>query len=151
MAKYRSINNAKATTMSLRDFLAISKALGDENRVRMLLGLREQELCLCQIVELVQLAPSTVSKHMSILRQARLVNGRKDGRWQYYRLADASDPPAVRQAIAWVQKSLADDPQIAADAKRLLRILKLDPQRLCESQCAKACTSNASRRKASQR
>ena len=46
------------SAMSLWDFMAISKALGDENRVRMLLALRKQELCLCQIIELVGLAPS---------------------------------------------------------------------------------------------
>ena len=39
-------------TMNMWDFMAISKALADENRVRMLLALRRQELCLCQIIEL---------------------------------------------------------------------------------------------------
>ncbi len=53
------------------DFMSITKALADENRVRMLLALQKQELCVCQIIELVKLAPSTVSKHMSILRAAR--------------------------------------------------------------------------------
>ena len=116
----------------LWDFMAIAKALADENRVRMLLGLRKQELCLCQIVELVGLAPSTVSKHMSILRQARLVEGRKEGRWQYYRLAGPNASAAVRRAIGWVQKSLADDPRVVADAERLEQIMKLDAQELCE-------------------
>ena len=53
----------------MRDFLAVTKALADETRVRLLLALRDHELCLCQLVELVALASSTVSKHMSILRQ----------------------------------------------------------------------------------
>ena len=124
--------------MSLRDFMSITKALADKNRVRMLLCLRRQELCLCQIVELVGLAPSTVSKRMSILRQARLVEGRKEGRWQYYRLPGHDALPAVRQAIEWVRKSLADDPQTDRDAKRLESILELNPQELCESQCGNA-------------
>ena len=119
----------------LWDFMAIAKALADENRVRMLLSLREQELCLCQIVEMIGLAPSTVSKHMSILRQARLVVGRKEGRWQHYRLAGPSALPAVCRAIQWVRRSLADDPQVVADAERLEQILKLDAQELCERQC----------------
>ncbi len=133
--------------MSLWDFMAISKALSDENRVRMLLGLRRQELCLCQIVEMVGLAPSTVSKHMSILRQARLVEGRKEGRWQYYRLAGPNASPAVRQAIEWVRKSLADDPQALSDAERLEQILKLDPQKLCENQCLPPRVCGPSRRR----
>lgn len=117
------------------DFMSITKALADENRVRMLLALRGQELCLCQIVELVVLAPSTASKHMSILRQARLVEGRKSGRWMYYRLASKDAPEVVQQALAWAMESLASDPRVVRDAERLQEILQLDAQSLCESQC----------------
>jgi DNA-binding transcriptional ArsR family regulator len=120
----------------MRDFMAITKALADENRVRMLLALRAQELCVCQLIELAQLAPSTVSKHMSILRQARLVESRKSGRWMYYRLAGPEASTIVHEALAWVQRSLAGDPQIRRDTERIREILKLDPQKLCESQCS---------------
>ena len=67
-------------------FMNITKALADENRVRILAALKNRELCVCQIIDLLQLAPSTVSKHLSILRQARLLAVRKTGRWAYYRL-----------------------------------------------------------------
>ena len=118
------------------DFMAATKALADENRVRMLLALQKQELCLCQIIKLVNLAPSTVSKHMSILRAARLVDARKDGRWMYYRLAGSKSSAIVQRAIEWARESLADDPQIIGDAKRLEQILKMDVHKLCESQCS---------------
>lgn len=124
----------------MRDFMAVTKALADANRVRMLLALRRRELCVCQIIELVGLAPSTVSKHMSILKQSRLVDSRKDGRWIYYRLAGPDAPPAVQQAIRWVSQSLTDDPQVAADGDRLEEILKIDPQELCGSQCVPRTT-----------
>jgi DNA-binding transcriptional ArsR family regulator len=55
----------------MRDILSITKALSDENRVRILIALSHGELCVCQVIELMKLAPSTVSKHMSILKQAR--------------------------------------------------------------------------------
>jgi ArsR family transcriptional regulator, arsenate/arsenite/antimonite-responsive transcriptional repressor len=141
------MNNARTdSTMQLRDFLAITKALADENRVRLLLALTSQELCLCQLVEMLGLAPSTVSKHMSILRQARLVEGRKQGRWQYFRLAGRTAAPAVRQAIAWTQRSAADDPRVIEDAKRLTEILRLDPLALCESQYARTRSGAAANR-----
>jgi ArsR family transcriptional regulator, arsenate/arsenite/antimonite-responsive transcriptional repressor len=130
---YRSFD--KPSGGAIWDFMAVTKALADENRVRMLLALQKQELCLCQIIKLVQLAPSTVSKHMSILRAARLVDARKDGRWMYYRLAGTKSSPIVRAAIEWARKSLTDDPQIIGDAKRLEQILKMDVHKLCESQC----------------
>ena len=119
---------------TVRDFMAITKALADENRVRVLLALERGELCVCQIVELMGLATSTVSKHMSILKQARLVDSRKEGRWIYYRLADKNAPAAVRQAIAWVSRCLDSDPQVVRDKKRLAAICTADPHELCVAQ-----------------
>jgi ArsR family transcriptional regulator len=119
----------------MREVLDITKALADGSRLRVLLALEGGELCVCQIVELLALAPSTVSKHMAILRQARLVEGRKDGRWMYYRLAGRSAPRAARAAVAWVRRSLAESPQTAQDRKRLKAILALDPEVLCRGQC----------------
>jgi ArsR family transcriptional regulator len=118
----------------VHDFLAISKALSDRNRVRALLALSERELCICQITALLDLAPSTVSKHMTILRQAGLVEVQKSGRWVNCRLAADDATSSVRHAIAWVRDSLAASPEIRADRKRLKDILKIDPEILCRRQ-----------------
>ena len=118
----------------MREILDITKALADGSRLRVLMALAGGELCVCQIVELLQLAPSTVSKHMSILRQARLVESRKDGRWMYYRLPDQDAPRATGEAIAWVQRHLARSPQTQHDAKKLQEILAMDPEKLCKRQ-----------------
>ena len=115
----------------------ITKALADESRVRTLLALRQGELCVCQITELFGFAPSTVSKHLSILFQARLVESRKDGRWIYYQLPGKNAPAAVREALAWIEKALADSPQALEDNKKLNIILKQDPVDLCKRQCQK--------------
>ena len=119
----------------MREVLEVTKALADGNRLRVLMALRGGELCVCQIVELLRLAPSTTSKHMSILRQARLVEGRKEGRWMCYRLPDGEAPKAVRDAVAWVRRHLAPSPQIVRDEKELARILSMDPEELCKGQC----------------
>lgn len=121
----------------LRDFTAITKALADETRVRVLLTLQRGELCVCQIVELAGLATSTISKHMSILKQARLVDSRKDGRWMYYRLADDSAPVVIQQALAWVSQSLAKDPQVILDRQRVAAICNSDPHELCGGKCSR--------------
>ncbi|WP_456431874.1 ArsR/SmtB family transcription factor [Thermosulfuriphilus sp.] len=116
----------------MKEFLAITKALSDEGRVRILLALRNGELCVCQLIKLLNLAPSTVSKHMTILKQAGLVNLRKDGRWTYYRLADEESSPMVRQAIEWVVESVGMSARAREDKKRLKEILKLDKEELCK-------------------
>lgn len=121
----------------MREFMNITKALADENRVRALLALRKGELCVCQITELCGLAPSTVSKHLSILSQAGLVESRKDGRWIYYKLPGKDAPVAVREAIDWVWKALHRDARVVEDNQALKRILEQDPAELCKKQCEK--------------
>jgi len=114
--------------------MAITKALSDPNRVRMLLALRRGELCVCQITELFGFAPSTVSKHLSILHHAHLILSRKSERWVYYRLPDKTAPVAVREALDWVHKSLAGTVESQADAKRLKQIMKTDLAVTCRRQ-----------------
>ena len=116
----------------MRDLMAVLKALADENRVRALMALRPGELCVCQIIELLGLAPSTVSKHMAILKQARLVDSRKQGRWMFYRLANREAPVEARKIAALLSQLLADNPLTRGDAERLERILKIDPESLCD-------------------
>jgi len=118
----------------MRHFLGVMKALADENRVRAAIALDGRELCVCQVVELLQLAPSTVSKHMSILKQAGIAQCRKDGRWIYYRLVEDEAAAVVTGALALARESLAKDLRIEDDAKRLRRILQICPEELCRKQ-----------------
>lgn len=136
MAKYR--NELSQTT-------DIFKALSDEQRLRALMALLPQELCVCQLVELLGLAPSTVSKHMSILKQVGLVESRKDGRWVFYRLKKSTEEPGIPDVIEWLLRALQgetlcctlkQDEQIMEDKKRLREILKMDPEDLCRKQCS---------------
>ena len=126
---------AEMTTNDMRDFLNLTKALADENRVRLLLALRRGELCACQLTELLHLAPSTVSKHLFLLRHAGLVESRKDGRWIYFKLADKTAPVAVCEAIDWVKKALGRSERALADARQIKKILKEDPSELCKRIC----------------
>ena len=109
----------------------ITKALADENRVRILAALKGREMCVCQIIDLLQLAPSTVSKHLSILRQARLLEARKNGRWMYYRLNEHNPPAAVAEALEWVTASVGDEPVVQEDVRRLRTILSVPLEDRC--------------------
>jgi ArsR family transcriptional regulator, arsenate/arsenite/antimonite-responsive transcriptional repressor len=129
------------------EIMAVTKAIADETRVRMLAALEGRELCVCQLIELVELAPSTVSKHLSILRGARLIESRKDGRWMYYRLAKKDSPKLITDALSWLTKSLYTQQRILNDRNRLEQILKTDPEQLCRKQTTEpdsGFSSNAS-------
>ena len=106
-------------------FIQTAKALSDPNRVRALMALRNQELCVCRLIELLQLAPSTVSKHLTLLRQAGLIEGRKEGRWMHYRLPDPKNQK-TGNLLECVFKSLEGSAQIEADTARLSGIVETD-------------------------
>ena len=111
--------------------LNITKALADGNRSRVIMALIDlEELCVCQITEMLEIATATVSRHMSILQNAQLVKSRKEGRWVYYRLS-GSFPPLLK---SWLKESMSHSEQIAEDSKKLGKILCCDPDDLCKSQ-----------------
>jgi len=114
----------------LQQFLAITQALSDESRVRAVLALRGGELCLCQLVEVLELAPSTVSKHVDLLKQAGLVTMRKKGRWHYYSLAGPGAPQLVREALRWTLRSLEKEKVAVSDAAKLCCVREADPKEL---------------------
>ena len=117
----------------MQQFMNLTKALSDENRIRILSALSTvEELCVCHINDLLSLAPSTVSKHLFLLKNAFLLTARKDGRWMYYRLNNGSDAPAVvTEALKWVIKAISDDPVAEADRGRLKKILSVPIQSAC--------------------
>ncbi|KMQ51227.1 Arsenical resistance operon repressor [Chitinispirillum alkaliphilum] len=121
--------------IDLETFTDLAKALSDPQRIRALLALRKGELCACQIIELLKLAPSTVSKHMSILKGVRIVQSRKEGRWIYYRIADQKRCNAkIWDFIQLTQCSLQQDEMIQKDSEQLDKILSIDLDTLCKRQ-----------------
>ncbi len=115
----------------MKELLRITGALADQSRVRILMFMRKGELCVCQIVALLHLAPSTISKHLAILEQAGLVESRKQERWVYYRLARRTSSSPASAAIRWACKIAAKDKRILADNARLKSVMKMRLQKLC--------------------
>jgi DNA-binding transcriptional ArsR family regulator len=108
--------------------------------------LRSGELCVCQITEVVGLAPSTVSAHLKELKQAGLVTERKDGRWVYFSLADNENTQS------WIDAALSpltDDPQLESDHVLVAELRRLPVEDLCrfgyEAAKAKMKTTGAAR------
>jgi DNA-binding transcriptional ArsR family regulator len=137
----------------VHDLLAVSKALSDATRVRLLAACVHAadaslaaDVCACQLIELVGLAPSTVSRHLAVLRDAGLVTSRRDGKWIYYAASAAPDSPRpVQQAIDLTREAIASTGALQRDAASLRAILALDPEELCRTQrpSDSACCSSA--------
>ncbi len=111
--------------------LNTTKALADGSRMRSVAALlRHDELCVCQLVELLQLATPTVSRHMAVLQGARLVESRKDGRWVYYRISSGF-PGRLRQ---WFEEEVCSAREVKADETILKNIVAAPVEELCRNQ-----------------
>lgn len=78
------MHDEKATA----ELAEIFKVLGEPTRVRILQALSEEELCVCDIAAVVETTSSAISHQLRILRVARLVKSRKEGKMVYYSLDD---------------------------------------------------------------
>lgn len=106
----------------MNHLLNVTKALSDPTRLRLLMMLRYEELCLAQLIELLGLAPSTLSKHLSILSDAGLLKKRKDGRWCFYSTIKYTNDTHLIQIMSATFNSIAHDPQICDDARHVQRV-----------------------------
>lgn len=116
----------------LEQFEQVGRAIGDPSRVRILKLLEPGELCVCQITAVLGLAPATVSKHLSLLRAAGLLQQRRDGKWVYYRLADREFNPYAQAFLHLVGASLSDDVTVKEDRRVLAMVNAVPLQVLCD-------------------
>ena len=129
---------------TLEHAVRITSALADPSRVRLLAACFTGEKCVCQLVALLDLSNATVSKHLSLLRDAGLLASRKEGRWVYYRLPE-TPTPAASDAIGFVQRHAGRTVEMAADKAQMERILAIEPTELCRRQRAGCCPDDPGR------
>ena len=107
---------AKTTSVDL-----MFRAFSDRTRLRILHMLRGGELCVCDLVTVIDAPQPKISRHLAYLRRAGLVVSRKDGLWSHYKLA-----PAIstfhKKLLECLANCFHDVPELAADAAMLKRI-----------------------------
>ena len=83
----------------LYDLAEVFKVFGDTTRIKILWALAESEMCVCDISALLNMTQSAISHQLRILKQARLVRNRKDGKVVYYSLDDAHVKQIFEQGL----------------------------------------------------
>ena len=101
---------------SQRDNL-LFRAFADERRLRILHLLREEEMCVADLVDVLALPQSTVSRQLGLLREAGLVSYREDGLWRHYALVTPASP-LHEHLIGSLGRCFAHIPELAEDAHR---------------------------------
>jgi len=103
----------------MRKLVKVFKALSDSNRIRILKMLEKRHLCVCEITKILNLASSTVSKHLSILRDAELILDEKDGKWVNYYLNQEKSDQYVQKLLPLIKSWLPDDDIILQDKEKV--------------------------------
>lgn len=98
------------------------RLLADSTRLRLLLLLEEEELSVAELAAITQLAQPRVSTHLAKLKEAHLVNDRRDGVSVYYRITDQIPDPGL-DALWSVLRQTSDDPMAQQDRQRAAEIL----------------------------
>jgi len=105
------------------------KALSDSNRIRVIKMLKIRPLCVCEITSILGLATSTVSKHLSILRDAGFIIDEKEGKWVNYRLNASGEARYAMQLMSLLGEWLLDDETVKDD---IGQVMYVDRDEICE-------------------
>ncbi len=113
---------------SLSRSVEAHRALGHAARQRLVAMLRDGELCVCQLMTVLELAASTVSAHLAELKRAGLLLETKKGRFVIYRWSDDAEAKAV---LSDLTGRISKDPQVVADAKLVRALRRVGVEELC--------------------
>jgi ArsR family transcriptional regulator len=120
----RNINYQKVIywVITMKDFIKVTKALSDPNRVKIIKMLQHKMMCVCEMKEALQISQPSVSKHLKILEEAGLVSFKKDGLWVDYFLTDGRKSRYVASLMGNLQHWLEEDPEITELVRQLPHI-----------------------------
>lgn len=96
-------------------------ALADRTRLRLINLMGADEVCVCFFVEVLKTNQPKVSRHLAYLRNAGLVEARREGKWMHYKVAEPSDPRAAR-VFSEVRAWLSEDLEMRRDRERLVKV-----------------------------
>jgi ArsR family transcriptional regulator len=113
-----------------RENIRIFKALSDNSRLRILKIQQTKSLCVCEIQSILGLAASTVSKHLSILRDAGFIIEDKDGKWVNYMLNQKPKDPRIISILSSLDFWISDEKAIIEDKKIIAQI---DRHKICST------------------
>ena len=106
----------------MRQAVKVFKALSDRTRLRIIKMLEVRPLCVCEITEVLQLANSTVSKHLSILREAELIFDKKEGKWVIYQLKVEAPSIYIDHIKPLLQLWITADETVLKDRERVRNV-----------------------------
>ena len=116
----------------MEDVIKVLKALCDETRLRMFMLIEQEELCVCEVMQILDMHQSRISRHLNILRDAGLARARRQGTWMFYSSA-TNESSEHHAAIAEALKKWMKDKEIVR--RDLARLEKCIADRGADGHC----------------
>lgn len=107
------------------DLIEIFKALGDENRIRILNLLTKGEFCVCEIEAVLEMTQSNASRHLSKLKSSGIIACEKKSQWVYYKM-NSEFIKENRLLYEFVKAKMAQDSRCLKDIEKLNTVKKCD-------------------------
>ncbi len=99
-----TVQNKMPDEEMLYDLAELFKTFGDSTRIRILYVLFESEMCVCDIAQLLNMTQSAISHQLRLLKQARLVKAKRQGRTVFYSLCDDHVRTIINQGMAHIEE-----------------------------------------------
>jgi ArsR family transcriptional regulator len=112
----------------MNDLLKIFKALSDETRLKMLKIFGKGEICVCDLVSVLNMSQPKISFHLNVLKGAGLISDRKQGKWVHYRINDAD---MFRRFIVLSVMEKIPDQAVKKDLARLVKVQNMKNRNKC--------------------
>ncbi|WAC07238.1 MAG: metalloregulator ArsR/SmtB family transcription factor [Thermodesulfobacteriota bacterium] len=114
----------------------IFKAFSDDTRLRVIKLLQERELCVCELMQVLDMSQPRISRHMSVLKNAGLVDDRREGKWVHYSLKKENQDKKIKILLNAMVVMANDDVVVKADQKKLKKAVRLGEIKTCCNRCS---------------
>ncbi len=111
----------------MQDFIKAIRSLSDETRLRILKLLLEQECCVCEVMQALDISQSRASRNLGILQEAGFLRARRDGLWIVYSVDWQTANGYATSLAKLLKDSLASNGVLAQDKERLKQAVRVGP------------------------
>jgi ArsR family transcriptional regulator, arsenate/arsenite/antimonite-responsive transcriptional repressor len=112
----------------MKEMVKVFKAVADPNRIRILKMLQKKKMCVCELSAVLGITQPSVSRHLSMLRDAGLVRDERDSQWINYELCEEKVNQYASAIMGHIRTWINEDPRISRDAAMLKT---LNREKLC--------------------
>jgi len=113
----------------MKELVKVFKAVGDPNRIRILKMLQKKKMCVCELSAVLGITQPSVSRHLSMMRDAGIVRDERDGQWINYELCEEKVNQYAPVIMRYLKDWINDSPRIKEDAAKLKH---LNREQLCK-------------------